>query len=84
MTFNLLPIAPVFAYSPTRRAAIQSNHDCAAQEKHGDAVEIVNSIMQDGFSCRYYLPGPVENRMIIDVAQYSGSSGCRFSERRRD
>jgi len=55
---------------------IQSNHDYAAQERHRDAVEVIDSIMKNRFSCRYYLPKPVEKHIIeeiIDAARCSPS-----------
>jgi len=53
-----------------------SNLDSAAQERHSDAVEISDSLMKNRFSCRYYLPKPVEKKTIeeiIDAARYAPS-----------
>ncbi|KAJ7438503.1 nitroreductase [Mycena latifolia] len=53
-----------------------TNLDSAAQERHDDAVEISDSLMKNRFSCRYYLPKPVEKEtieQIIDAARCSPS-----------
>ncbi|KAF7363721.1 Nitroreductase [Mycena sanguinolenta] len=55
---------------------IITNHDSACQERHNDAVEITDSLMKNRFSCRYYLPKPVEKKTIeeiIDAARHSPS-----------
>jgi nitroreductase len=46
---------------------ITSNRDSAAQERHSDAVEITDSLMKNRFSCRYYLPNPVEKKTIEEI-----------------
>ncbi|KAJ7343147.1 nitroreductase [Mycena albidolilacea] len=46
---------------------ITSNRDSAAQERPKDAVEITDSLMKNRFSCRYYLPKPVEKKTIEDI-----------------
>ncbi|KAJ6624531.1 hypothetical protein B0H10DRAFT_1943134 [Mycena sp. CBHHK59/15] len=53
-----------------------SNHDSAAQERSSHAVEISDSLMKERFSCRYYLPKPVEKKLIeeiVDAARFSPS-----------
>jgi len=55
---------------------ITTNLDSAAKERHGDAVEISDSLMKNRFSCRWYLPKPVDKKIIeeiIDAARCSPS-----------
>jgi len=53
-----------------------TNLDSAAEKRHDDAVAITDSLMKNRFSCRYYLPKPVEKKTIeeiFDAARYSPS-----------
>jgi hypothetical protein len=61
-----------------------TNHDSAMAAKSLDkefnftskATDILNSLMKNRFSCRYYLPKPVDKSIIeeiIDAARYSPS-----------
>jgi hypothetical protein len=61
-----------------------TNHDSALAAKSFDkefdftskATDILNSLMKNRFSCRYYLPKPVDKSIIeeiIDAARYSPS-----------
>jgi hypothetical protein len=55
---------------------LTSNHESAATERHNEAREILDSLMKNRFSCRYYLPTPVDKVIveeIIDAARHSPS-----------
>ncbi|KAJ7721554.1 nitroreductase [Mycena maculata] len=57
-------------------ASIVTNLGSAAEKRHRDAVEISDSLMKNRFSCRYYLPEPVPQKIIeeiIDAARCSPS-----------
>ncbi|KAJ7221037.1 Nitroreductase-like protein [Mycena haematopus] len=53
------------------------DHSVPAQDRRSDdAVEITDSLMKNRFSCRYYLPKPVEKQTIeeiIDAARHAPS-----------
>lgn len=54
----------------------RSNRDRAATFKGPDTAAIVDALMKDRFSCRYYLPKPVDKEIvnrIIDAARFSPS-----------
>ncbi|KAJ7685468.1 nitroreductase [Mycena polygramma] len=55
---------------------ITTNVESAAQERDDNAAGISDSLMKNRFSCRYYLPKPVEKKTIeeiIDAARCSPS-----------
>ncbi|KAK7472455.1 hypothetical protein VKT23_000570 [Stygiomarasmius scandens] len=55
---------------------LEKNHKCAAADRHSEAADIVDSLMKNRFSCRYYLPKPVPKDLIeeiIDAARYAPS-----------
>ncbi|KAJ7286144.1 nitroreductase [Mycena rebaudengoi] len=44
-----------------------TNHDSAAQERPSCQIEITDSLMKNRFSCRWYIPKPVDKKTIEDI-----------------
>lgn len=55
---------------------VTTNVSHATSERHQDAAEILDSLMKNRFSCRYFIPKPVDQSIIhqvIDGARYAPS-----------